>query len=226
MDSYKLTSDQINLLKGYNMLLYFAGSMLMKEPTEECVIDFWTKGTLKRLPVSSSNPRFIHAASMLRESCSDKETCRVRLADDFFRLFAVSGLPLAPPRASVYKVNETSSQNTAKEIGEFYNSYGWHLKPRGESPDDHLGIELLFLTKLIDKYLQLDDGPCCREMKREICTFIDKQILSWIPKWNGDIQEYAHTYCYKGIGSLIHAVAEDLYSLFESGCGKQDDLKN
>jgi len=215
MESYKLSSDQISLLKGYNMLLYFAGSMLMSEPTEECVIDFWASGTLKNLPVSSSNPRFIKAAAILRESCSEKETCRVRLADDFLRLFAKSGLPLAPPRASVYKTSNNNSINTTKDIGDFYNSYGWHLKPRGESPDDHLGIELLFLTKLIDKYLHLDDDPCCREMKLEINRFIDLHLLSWIPRWNEDIQEYAHTYCYKGIGTLIHATVEDLYGIFE-----------
>ena len=43
------------------MLLYFAGSMIMYEPSEECVVDFWTNGILKSLPVSSSNPNFIQA---------------------------------------------------------------------------------------------------------------------------------------------------------------------
>ncbi len=65
-----------SVLKGYNMLLYFAGSMVMYEPDEECVIDFWSKGILKALPVRSSNPRFMEAASQLRDSCKDKDTCR------------------------------------------------------------------------------------------------------------------------------------------------------
>ncbi|MBP1667108.1 MAG: hypothetical protein H6Q23_1968, partial [Bacteroidetes bacterium] len=70
-----IDNNRKNLLKAYNMLLYFAGSMIMKEPTEECVIDFWTNGNLKKLPVKSSNPRFIKAASILRESCEDKVLC-------------------------------------------------------------------------------------------------------------------------------------------------------
>jgi len=222
MESYKPATEHINLLKGYNMLLYFAGSMIMSEPTEECVIDFWVKGTLRKLPVTSSNPRFIKAASQLRESCEDEETCRVRLAGDYFRLFAVTGLPLAPARASIYLKHEDKYRNGALNITEFYNSYGWHLKPRGESPDDHLGVELLFLTKLIDKYLQLDDDPCRVEMKKEIRLFIDRHLLSWIPLWNEDIQEYARTYCYKGIGTLIHASIEDLYAIFET-CSKSTD---
>ena len=50
------------------MLFYFAGSMIMHEPSEECIVDFWEKGILKNLPVSSTNPNFINAASQLRES--------------------------------------------------------------------------------------------------------------------------------------------------------------
>ena len=45
------------------MLFYFAGSMIMHEPSEECIVDFWEKGILKNLPVSSSNPNFVKAAS-------------------------------------------------------------------------------------------------------------------------------------------------------------------
>lgn len=214
-ENQKISADRINLLKGYNMLLYFAGSMIMSEPTEECVIDFWAKGTLRKLPVSSQNPRFIKAASLLRESCQVKEICRINLADDFFRLFAKTGLPLAPPRASIYVKRETKNYNNSFDITGFYNSYGWHLKPRGEQPDDHLSIELLFLTKLVDRYLTLDDDPCCCEMRKEIRNYIGNYLLSWISSWSDDMQEYARTNCYRGIATLIHASIEDLYMIFE-----------
>jgi hypothetical protein len=42
--------NQKAILKGYNMLLYFAGSMIMYEPVEECVADFWSNGMLSTLP--------------------------------------------------------------------------------------------------------------------------------------------------------------------------------
>ena len=85
-----------NILKGYNMLLYFAGSMIMYEPSEECIMDFWTKGNLKNLPVSSSNPNFIKAASQLRESCVDKNICGKMLREDYIRLFQQEGAPSCP----------------------------------------------------------------------------------------------------------------------------------
>jgi TorA maturation chaperone TorD len=208
--------DRKNLLKGYNMLLYFAGSMIMSEPTDECVIDFWTSGTLRKLPVSSSNPRFLMAASILRDTCTDKEICRQMLSEDYFTLFAENELPLAPARASVYLADRNAGVPIEREISEFYNSYGWQPKKPGK-PSDHLGIELLFLTKLIEKYLLLDDEPCCCEMKNEICRFIGNYILSWIPSWEEAVREHAHTQSYKGICTLIYACTEDLYGLFSTG---------
>ena len=66
---------QQNVLKGYNMLLYFAGTMIMFDPSQECIHDFWTQGILKSLPVTSTNPRFIKAASLLHQSVDGGGEC-------------------------------------------------------------------------------------------------------------------------------------------------------
>ena len=205
---------QHNILKGYNMLLYFAGSMIMYEPSEECVIDFWTKGVLKNLPVSSSNPNFITAASQLRESCLDKNICGKMLQEDFARLFSTEGSVLAPAYESLYTKNRNNANNLAASVSEFYNSYGWQSKFKGKVKDDHLSVELLFLTLLIDKYLVLDDDACRGEMEKEIQRFIDQHILSWVPEWNNRVQIYSNTLCFKGIGTLILACTEDIFSIF------------
>lgn len=206
-----INKDQVNLLKAYNMLLYFSGSMVMNAPTEECVIDFWRNGSLKKLPVRSSNPRFINAASILRQSCVDKDLCRKMLNEDYSRLFDKSGLMLAPARESYYVIDGPGNNHETPE--EFYKSYGWKPESKSDIPSDHLGIELLFLTRLTDKYLQIDDKPSCREMRIEIRRFIDDHLLSWIPQLNENIQENAQTLCYKGIGTLIYACVEDIYTI-------------
>jgi len=195
------------------MLLYFAGSMIMYEPTEECVTDFFSDGIMKKMPVSSSNPRFIQAASVLREICTDREGCRKSLISDYNRLFSSDGPMLAIPRKSAYPMYINSGSKG--DVNEFYNSYGWRSISRAKVPDDHLGLELLFLTKLIDKYLQLDDEPCRWEMKKEISRFISEHIITWIPEWNRKMQENAESVYYRGIANLVHASVEDLYLIFE-----------
>jgi TorA maturation chaperone TorD len=208
--------DNKNVLKAYNLLLYFAGSMIMNEPTEECIVDFWTSGKLKELPITSSNPRFILAASTLRESCQDTTMCKQKIADDFFRLFEVKGSPLAPAYASVYLARNSFTAEQNESVGNFYRTYGWTIGFTDRVAEDHLGIELLFLTRLVEKYLLLEDEPCHNVMKKDIRRFIDQHLLTWVPSWNEDIQEYSRTHCYKGIGTLIHASIEDLYGILSS----------
>ena len=100
--------DNHSILKGYNMLLLFAGSMLMYEPTRECVVDFWKNGLLKQLPVKSMNPRFVNAASLLKESVEDKTLSIKDLRDDYNRLFPSDEKPLVPVKESVYKEYRTT----------------------------------------------------------------------------------------------------------------------
>jgi len=202
------------VLKGYNMLLYFAGTMIMFDPSHECIHDFWTQGILKTLPVKSQNPRFITAASLLRQSVDNQATNLEKMKNDYLTLFTGTGSPLAPPYESVYRSREhlMFDRQTA-EVREFYRSYGWESRFRDKIPDDHLGTELLFLTILIEKYLELDDNACETEMKNEIRRFIGNHILSWVPDWNKDMLEKANTIGYKGISTLIYACAEDIYGL-------------
>ena len=208
----EIRNENHNILKGYNLLLYFAGSMIMYEPIEECVVDFWKQGILTKLPVSSSNPNFAKAASQLRESCIDKSLCLESLNEDYNRLFASQGHALAPAFESLYTHNSESGQS----VSGFYDSYGWKSKFKGKISDDHLGIELLFLTLLVEKYLVLDDQACVAEMRNEIRRFIDEHIFSWIRRWNSKMQEFANTLCYKGIATLIFACVEDIYSLCDN----------
>ena len=202
----------------------------MYEPTKECIVDFWRNGILKRLPVASLNPNFIKAASQLKDSCEDKTLCTKMLRDDYNRLFNRPGFALAPVYESYYPVyRHMDSIKHISTVTEFYNSYGWESKFKGKISDDHLGIELLFLTILIEKYQVLDDEACCGEMRKEIQRFINLHILSWIPEWNKKMQEHSGTLCYKGISTLIYACIEDIYALMEkypSMASQPDYLKN
>jgi TorA maturation chaperone TorD len=203
-----------NILKAYNMMLYFAGTMVMWDPSNECIHDFWTQGMIKSLPVSSQNPTFMKAAAQLRSSVADELSSHERMKEDYLALFSGKGKSFAPPYESVYLGNEQLLfGKQTSEVRAFYQSYGWVPKYRNEIPDDHLGIELLFLTLLIQKYLEFDDDACIKEMRSEIRRYISSHLLTWIPKWNEDIQKNSITLSYKGIANLVHGCLEDVYSL-------------
>jgi TorA maturation chaperone TorD len=209
-------SRDSSLIKGYNMLLYFAGSMIMYEPSEECITDFWANGVLKNLPVTSLNPNFIKAASQLRESCIDKKICGKMMHEDYLALFDRDKITLTSPFESNFMVfREKIKDNREEAVSEFYQSYGWVSRFKGKISDDHLGIELLFLTLLLDKYMILDDEACRGEMKKEIRRFLSEHLLWWLPEWNNRVQNNSKTLCFKGIGTLILACCEDIYSILD-----------
>jgi TorA maturation chaperone TorD len=138
------------------------------------------------------------------------------LHEDYLRLFTRQLPALAPAYESQYnkKLTDRSGYDSSG-VTDFYNSYGWQSKFKGKIDDDHLGIELLFLTLLIDKYLVMDDEACRGEMRNEIRRFINHHILSWVPEWNKKVQTYANTLSFKGIGNLILACSEDIFVFFE-----------
>lgn len=228
--TYNDEIEQNNILKGYNMMLFFTGTMIMYEPSEECITDFWTKGILKRLPVSSSNPTFVMAASQLRESCDEKSFCSKRLNEDYVRLFSDKKNPLAPVYESKNRSNGSSVKASfISEVTDFYNSYGWVSKFKDKIDDDHLSVELLFLTRLIDNYIGLEDQACRNEMKGEIKRFIENHLFPWLNVWNKKVQIHSNTLCYKGIGTLVLACAEDIFSLLDQNANTTfslNDLKN
>jgi TorA maturation chaperone TorD len=152
------------------------------------------------------------------------------LHEDYLRLFTKQKPALAPAYESRYgkEISDSSGYNSSS-VTEFYNSYGWQSKFKGKIDDDHLGIELLFLTLLIDKYLILDDEACRGEMRKEIRRFINHHILLWVPEWNNKVQNHAMTLSFKGIGNLILACSEDIFALFGQKSAKSissDLLKN
>lgn len=228
--STEINKQENNILKGYNMLLFFAGTVIMYEPSEECIFDFWTNGILKNLPVSSSNPTFVMAASQLRNCCVEENICKKTLQDDFTKLFNREYLALAPALESAYNKNSTQiSGNHSAKVTDFYNSYGWKSKFKNKINDDHISIELLFLTRLIENYLVLDDNVCQIEMGNEICRFIDTHLFSWIGEWNKKVQLNSDTVDFKGIANLIVACIEDIYSIFSrepKGGYSIESLKN
>ncbi len=222
--------QQNSILKAYNMMLFFTGTMIMYEPSEECITDFWTKGILKSLPVSSTNPTFVWAASQLRESCDDKSFCSKRLHEDYNRLFSDNKNSLAPVYESKNRNNGLPvNADYVSEVTDFYNSYGWISKFKDKVEDDHLSVELLFLTRLIDNYISLDDNACRTEMKGEIKRFIENHLFSWLTEWNNKVQKHSNTLCYKGVGTLVLACCEDVFSILDQNTRttfRLNDLKN
>lgn len=210
----KFDVDNNNILKGYSMLLYFAGSLILNEPQENCINDLASSNIFRRMPLKSNNPDYIIATSFLYHINDTREIDYHEIKKDYLTLFGEKGKPLAPPYKSVYLSDgHLTNHKQAATLRHIYKTYGWHSPASGNIYADHLGIEVLFLNFLIEKYFDMDDGICKKEIKTDIKKFIKTHLVSWVSDWNRYIQINASSNLYKGIGYLINACITDLYSL-------------
>ncbi len=202
-----------NFFTSYNMLLSFAGSFILYQPEKDCINDVIEMDLFKKLPVNSDNPKFIRAASHLRKIDTEHPLDYDLIINDHLELFGGKGYYPAPPYSSVYMSADNIINDTVIiEAGRMYNSYGWKSRFKGEIPDDHLGVELQFINLLLNKYTELEDEVCRREIRKDLVKFIGTYINPWINEWNMSVQEHAETDFYKGIAYLITSGMEDIYS--------------
>jgi TorA maturation chaperone TorD len=203
-----------DILKGYSMLLYFAGSFILNEPSEECIRDLVAEDIFKKMPVSSNNPNYVLASSFLNQLNSNNKIAYDAILADHLNLFGGSGESMAPPYESYYRSREhLLNQQQAMEVRNIYRSYGWKSSAEGNIPDDHLGIEIQFLNLMLEKYIAIEDNACHRELQKDIKKFIDNHIKPWIRDWNADIQQKAISDFYRGVGYLVVACTQDVYYL-------------
>lgn len=203
-----------DILKGYSMLLYFAGSFILNEPTEDCIKDLVADNLFKKMPISSNNPNYILASSFLNNLNSTKNIAYDAILADHLNLFGGSGLSQAPPYESYYRSKEyLLNQKQAIEVKNIYRSYGWQSSVEGQIPGDHIGIEIQFLNLMLEKYDELEDNVCHMELQKDIKKFIEIHIQTWIREWNNDVQQNAISDFYKGVGYLVVACTQDVYHL-------------
>ena len=76
-----------------------------------------------------------------------------------------------------------------------------------------MGVELLFLNKLITTFIKATDPVMKADIGRDILSFSESHLLNWLPEWVKVVTEEAGTKCFKGIAHLILASVEDVKTL-------------
>jgi len=217
-----LNEIENNFFAAYGMMLSFAGSFILYEPHTGCISDLIEMDLLKKLPIESDNPKFIKAASYLREIDPSHPMDYDKIINDHLELFGGKGKAKATPYSSVYMSSDHIMNDTLSiQVRKIYNAYGWKSQLEGKVPDDHLGIELQFINLLLSKYPELEDGVCKNEISKDLIKFIYNYINPWINKWNRCVQDNAESNFYKGIAYLTVACIEDIYSTLT---GKNRDI--
>jgi TorA maturation chaperone TorD len=134
-----------------------------------------------------------------------------RLGDDYNRLFVGPGRLPAPPWESAWRGPERLLFGPhTLAVRDWYARFGLEAPQAGREPDDHLGLEFLFMAHLCD--LAAGDWPASAAAWEAAAGFLDQHLLRWAPDCLAGLAAAAGTDYYQGVallglGSLAQARA-------------------
>lgn len=202
------------LLQAYTALFIFLGGSVSMSPEESGLPHMCDSGMLRNLPLESHNSTYGSASRLLRSPCPFKAQCHHTVSGNYNSLLSGNRGAYAYPAASQWNGRGQASESTADRhhdmLSKLYAQYGYSSSRDCSLKPDHLGIELLFVNLLLEKYLTEDDSGVKEIIRKDLLDFIDGEMLSWLPRWAEEVSEKSVTKCYTGISGLIIGALEDV----------------
>lgn len=136
-------------------------------------------------------------------SCAESESAVQDVSVEFTHLFVGPPKPAAPPWETMYASgNATVGFGQATfDMRALLREAGLEVKNENNQYEDHLGIELLYLSTLCARVAAGED----RDTER-IASFIDKHPLAWIDAFHARIAEARPGGYFDGLVALVWAV--------------------
>ncbi|MHB1618423.1 MAG: TorD/DmsD family molecular chaperone [Sulfuricella sp.] len=138
------------------------------------------------------------------------------------RLFEGPGRPAAPPFGSFYLNGQQLMGPETVAVGRAYLEAQLLPERNGNTPSDHLALELGFMAALAET-----ESPGKLAASRD---FLTQHLLKWVPAWRADVLAAAPHPFFTGLADFTQAVLEaDLAWLDETNpmlAGSPDHLGN
>lgn len=217
MDEWKV------ILLGETLLLGVLGKAIQNAPDKEWLQSLINEDVFSESPLESKDQDIVtglfHLQAWSQENCEGISDERfIALQADYTRLFVGTGKTIIPSWESVYFNDERMLfQEQTIQVRQWYRRFGLESEKLNREPDDHIGLELSFLSYLASLGLQaLDENDHVRfeetlEAQRQ---FISEHPLKWVPRWCTLVKESAETDFYRGLAFLTHgallSIAEQL----------------
>lgn len=183
----------------------FTSRLLLAPPDPDLIARLREPGLLAGWPLRDDR-----SAEGVRLLLDGTRAPALDLGRDFQRLFVGPGHPLAPPYESVHRTADhlVFDEQTA-QVREFYRRLGRVAPALNREPDDHLGLELDFLSHLSVRALDAIDAGDVSLLDALLATqqtFLTEHVLCWAGDVTALITEHARTDFYRGTAALVDGV--------------------
>jgi TorA maturation chaperone TorD len=218
------TNSQLLSLMNNREQFYRFLSRIYKVEVDQALLDNMKKMTF---PSQSKDEELNQGYQMLSDYLQNcGEEALEDLAVDYAKVFLGAGVyevTAAFPFASVYTSKKKIVMQEARDRAvAIYASKGLAVDNESiDFPEDHIALLLEYMAFLCNEAIntlkqeQVDTEALQSQFKEQL-SFLDENLLNWIPVFCKDIGKYAETLFYKGIGKITRGYLERDISLLES----------
>ena len=178
--------------------------LLLRPPTRDDLVALRDPGLLAVWPLG--RPGFADGLDLLARSSAAGEDAEAVRADHN-RLFVGPGHLRAAPYESVHRSEEgLLFDRETHQVRAWYARYGLQAPLLNREPDDHVGLELEFLSHLAG--LALAEPERAETILADLGRFVSEHPATWVPGLARLITDGAGTHFYRGVGLLLGATME------------------
>lgn len=221
--------EEIVFLEIRQMVYAFLGSAFLNAPNPTQIRGIIEQKLFNQFPLELEQDDFMEGLNQLSNWTATNEDSQLedilsQLQQDYSRLFVGPAEPLAdplaPPWESVYLTEDklTFGSPTLK-VRDFFRKHGLAYERINNEPDDHFGLEMEFMSKLIQMeraYLKkenLEDGI---RLSKEQLTFLQEHVMKWAYSFTEQVAEHACTDYFKGLALLTRGYLTWDFELLEN----------
>lgn len=217
-------ADWAAFLTGEALAGSLLGRLIYAEPDKVWLQSLADEDIFAESPFGNAQPDVQRGLDLLqgwaqvqRGSMSDEAFEDLRV--DYTRLLMGAGRLLAPPWESVYFNNERMVfQEQTMQVRAWYHRFGLEAPKYNAEPDDHIGLELIFVAHLAQEALvALDqqDQSGFETMLAAQREFLSEHLLTWAFEWCKLAEAHANTDFVRGIALLTRGVLTEIASTLQ-----------
>lgn len=205
-------NDELRFLLEIRVFYYnLLKSIFLSEPNKDLLELISQENILDNLPFKEEKEIINEGANEIQIFFYEKnvldEECFNNLHWDYTRMFIGPNKLPAPPWESAYLNEERLLfQQQTMEVRKAYIKYSFISQNYGCEPDDHIGLELDFMSKLsgnlIESFEKSNEEKFI-ELLKDQESFLNNHLLRWCDRFTEDIVNNSDTGFYKGFAKVL-----------------------
>ncbi len=209
---------QLEQITGEMLLFGLLGKLIYTYPNRDWIQELLAEEVFSEAPFGETQPQVMEGLMLLHtwnQAALERPLADVvrELEEDCQNLLVGMREILAPPWESVYLTHERLLfQAPTIQVRQWYRRFGLEIENIGREPEDHMGLELIFvahLASLATEALSQGDQTRYLELVQAQRDFLQEHLLKRAQLWCKDMIEHARTDFYRGAALMVRGALDE-----------------